>query len=196
MIYYLKYDIQAICRWLIQEQLKDSGLNYSLLNTNELNINYPMSEDYLNTLNSKLAKSGIEIVASQKSILVQKIKEAIIELVNQEDKLVLSKTSYHLARKLNHSYRYLSGIFSQITYTTIENYIILQKVEKAKEMITAGELTFTEIAWKLNYSSVGHFSMQFKNTTGFTPTLFKRIITKRRSNAMMNTSNKLNENEG
>jgi len=187
MIYYLKYDVQAICKRLVQEQLKNSGLNYSLLNTNEVDINQSLPDDCLNTLNNNLTKLGIEIVSSQKSILVQKIKEAIIELVNLEDKLILSKTSHYLAKTLNHGYRYLSGIFSEITYTTIENYIILQKVEKAKEMIAAGELIFTEIAWKLNYSSVGHFSMQFKNTTGFTPTLFKRIITQRRSRLVMDT---------
>jgi AraC-like DNA-binding protein len=144
-----------------------------------------LPEDYLTTLNCNLTKLGIEIVSSQKSILVQKIKEAINELVNLEDKPILSKTSHYLAKTLNHSYRYLSGIFSDVTYTTIENYIILQKIEKAKEMIAGGELTFTEIAWKLNYSSVGHFSMQFKNTTGFTPTYFKKIITQRRSNVIM-----------
>ena len=185
MIYYLKYDVQAICKRLIQEQLKNSGLKFCLLNANELDINQSLPEEYLNTLNCSLTSIGIEIVSSQKTILVQKIKEVINELVSLEDKPILSKTSHYLATTLNHSYRYLSGIFSDITYTTIENYIILQKVEKAKELIAGGELTFTEIAWKLNYSSVGHFSMQFKNTTGITPTLFKRIITQRRSNEIM-----------
>jgi len=185
MIYYLKYDVQTICKRLIREQLKNFGLNYSLLNANELDINQSLPNDFLDSLNNNLTKLGIEIVSSQKSILVQKIKEAIVELVNMEDKLIFSKTSHYLAKALNHSYRYLSGIFSDMTYTTIENYIILQKVEKAKEMIASGELTFTEIAWKLNYSSIGHFSMQFKNTIGFTPTLFRRIITQRRSNMIL-----------
>src|SRR6187551_1190393 len=121
MIYYLKYDIQAICKRLVEEELKNSGLKYCLLNVNELDINQSLSGDSLNTLNDNLAKMGIEIVSSQKSILVQKIKEAIIEVVNLEDKLILSKTSHHLAKTLNHSYRYLSGIFSEETYTTIEN---------------------------------------------------------------------------
>lgn len=187
MIYYLKYDVQAICKRLVQEQLQNLGINYSLLNTNELDINHSLPNDFLHSLNNNLVKMGIEIVASQKSILVQKIKDAIMELVNQEDKLILSKTSHYLAKILNHSYRYLSGTFSEITYTTIENYIILQKIEKAKDMIAAGELTFTEIAWKLNYSSVAHLSMQFKNTTGFTPTLFKKIITQKKNNLILDT---------
>jgi AraC-like DNA-binding protein len=188
MIYYLKYDLQVICKRLIEDQFKNSGLHYTLLNINELDINQSLSDAYLEKLNSSLSELGIEIVSSQKSILVQKIKEAIIDLVNQEDKLVLSKTSHHLAKILNHSYRYLSGVFSETTYTTIENFIILQKIEKAKEIIAGGEFTFTEIAWKLNYSSVGHFSMQFKSTTGFTPTTFKRIINQRRNNILLNKS--------
>lgn len=185
MIYYIKYDVQAICKRLIQEELKHSGLNYSLLNANEIDINQSLPKDYLNTLNGNLTKLGIEIVSSQKSILVEKIKKAVIDLINLEDKLILCKTSQHLAKTLNHGYRYLSVVFSDVTYTTIEQYIILQKVEKAKDMIACGELTFTEIAWKLNYSSVGHFSMQFKNITGFTPSLFKRIITQKRNNAIV-----------
>ena len=181
MIYYLKYDIQAICKRHALEQLENSGLNFTLLNNNEVDIIQPVSEESLHALNNTLQDAGIQIVATQKIILVQKIKEAIIEMVNMEDKLVLSKTSYHLAKTLNHGYRYLSGIFSEVTYTTIEQYIILQKIEKAKEMIAGGEFTFTEIAWKLNYSSAGHFSMQFKNTTGFTPSVFKRIINQKRN---------------
>lgn len=181
MIYYLKYDVQTICRRLAEEQLKDSGLAFSILNSGEVEIKQAVPAETLATLNEKLSKKGIEVVASEKIILVQKIKEAIVELVNLEDKLVLSKTSYHLAKTLNCGYRYLSGAFSEITYTTIENYIILRKIEKAKEMIAGSELSFTEIAWRLNYSSVGHFSMQFKNTTGFTPSLFKRIITQKRN---------------
>ncbi len=181
MIYYLKYDVQAICKRLIQEQLESSGLNYCLLNANEVDINQCLPKEYLNSLNSILTKLGIEMVSSQKSILVLKIKAVVNELVKVEDNSILSKTSHHLAKTLNHGYRYLSGVFSEVTYTTIENYVILQRIEKAKEMIACNELTFTEIAWKLNYSSVGHFSMQFKNTTGFTPSIFKKLIMQRRA---------------
>jgi len=187
MVYYLKYDMQSICKRLVEEQLRDSGLKYSLLSTNELAINQIVTEELITGLNGHLSKMGIEIVASKKTMLVQKIKEAIMELVSLEDKLVLSKTSYHLAKTLNHGYRYLSAIFSEVTFTTIENYIILQKIEKAKEMVAGGELSFTEIAWKLNYSSVAHFSTQFKNTTGLTPSVFKKIINQRRKNTIENT---------
>lgn len=179
--------MHSICKRLVQEQLSTSGLQYNLLNTNELAFNQIVSQDLLTNLNDVLGKLGIEIVASKKTMLVQKIKEAILELVSLEDKLVLSKTSNYLSKTLNHGYRYLASIFSEVTHTTIENFIIIQKIEKAKEMIAGGEFTFTEIAWKLNYSSVAHFSSQFKNTTGFTPSLFKKIIKQRRKNIMDNT---------
>ena len=186
MIYYIKFDIQTICKRIIQEQLNNAQLSYNLLNANEIEINQSFTADYLYALNNNLSQFGIEIVASQKNTLIQKIKEAITDLINQKDDIILSKTSHYLAKKLNCGYRYLSGIFSEVTYTTIENYIIIQKIEKAKEMIASGELTFTEIAWKLNYSSIGHFSMQFKNITGFTPTIFKKIITQKRERLILN----------
>jgi AraC-like DNA-binding protein len=182
MVYYLKYDAPLICRQLILAQLSSSGINYSLKNLNEVDIQQNLSDSCLNKLRNQLANAGIEMVFSQKAVLVNKIKEAITNFINQEDNLILSKTSQHLAKTLNNSYRFLSGVFSEVTYTTIENYIILQKIEKAKEMIALEEQTFAEIAWKLNYSSAAHFSMQFKNTTGLTPTQFKRIITQRKYN--------------
>lgn len=188
MIYYLKYDTLTICKHLVNKLFQENGLSYSFINLNEVDINRNLSEEALNTLRSQLNENGVEIISSQKSILVQKIKEAIIDLVNQEDKLILSKTSQHLSKKLNQSYRFLSGVFSEVTYSTIENYIILQKIEKAKELISNGEFTFAEVSWKLNYSSAAHFSMQFKNTTGLTPTQFKKIIIRRRVNAIENAA--------
>ncbi len=184
MIYFLKYDIPSICKKLIEAQLKDSGLNYQMISHTEIEIKDVFTEEHLAWLNNGLREEGVEIIETQKSILVQKIKEAIIELVNMEEKLSTTKTSDYLANKLHHRYGYLSNIFSEVTYTTIENFMILQKIEKAKQLITTNEFTFTEIAWKLNYSSMAHFSLQFKNTTGLTPSAFQRIINKRRMYAI------------
>ena len=122
-----------------------------------------------------------EVVENQKSVLVQKIKDAIIELVFMEDSNNY-KSSVFLAEKLNHSYGYLSNVFSEVTYSSIENFIILQKIERAKQLIIINEMSLTEIAFLLNYSSVAHLSTQFKNTTGITPSAFQRIIKKRREN--------------
>ena len=113
--------------------------------------------------------------------MVQKIKDAIIELVYMDDNNNF-KSSVFLAEKLNHSYGYLSNVFSEVTYSSIENFIILQKIERAKQLMLVNEMSLTEIAFLLNYSSVAHLSTQFKNTTGITPSAFQRIIKKRREN--------------
>lgn len=181
MILYLKYDTYLACKKILQEQFEKFQLNYSLKSFWEVEINEALPGPMLDELSSSLNYYGIQIVGSDKSILVQKIKDAIIEMVYMEEKLPSSKTSSYLADKLNHRYGYISKLFSEVTYTSIENYIILQKIERAKELLISNELTITEIAWKLNYSSVAHLSNQFKNVTGLTPSMFQRIINKRHS---------------
>jgi len=120
--------------------------------------------------------------------LVQKIKDLIIDMVFNENANVNVKSSVYLAEKLGHSYGYLSNLFSEVTYSSIENFIIIQKIEYAKQLLLNTELNLTEIAFKLNYSSVAHLSTQFKNTTGITPSAFQRIIFKRRKLAQQKTN--------
>ena len=180
MIIYLKYDINAVCRKVLEEQLDKLELSYSILGFAEFETSKNLSNEKKKLLRTNLNHYGIDIVESQKSILVQKTKDAIIEIVFTEEELPFTKISSYLAEKLKYSYGYISNIFSEVTYTSIENFIILQKIDRAKQLIVTNELTFTEIAWKLNYSSVAHFSNQFKNTTGITPSAFQRIINKRR----------------
>ena len=137
-------------------------------------------QEKLKNFSEALSEYNIEIVENQKSILVQKIKDAIVDMVFNQDAEVNVKTSVYLADTLGHSYGFLFNLFSEVTYTSIENFTILQKIEYIKQLIVAGELSLTEIAFKLNYSSLAHLSIQFKNTTGITPSAFQRIITKRR----------------
>jgi len=178
---YIKYDIPATCKKVLQDILDKHKLDYSLKSFWEVELKETLSESDLSELSSGLNIYGIQIVESHKSILVQKIKDAIIEMVYMEDKLPISKTSSYLADKLKHRYGYISNLFSEVTYTSIENFIILQKIERAKHLLITNELTITEIAWKLNYSSVAHLSNQFKNVTGLTPSMFQRIINRRRT---------------
>ncbi len=178
---FLKYDINAVCRKVLEEQLDKLKVSYSILGFGEVEVRESASSSKLKQLHSNLKSYGIDVVETQKSILVQKTKDAIIEMVYMEDKLPVSKTSSYIATKLKHSYGYISSLFSEVTFTSIEKFIILQKIERAKHMISTNELNFTEIAYKLNYSSVSHFSNQFKNTTGITPSAFQRIINKRRN---------------
>jgi len=177
---YIKYDINTACKKILQEQLDKMQLTYAIIGFGEVELKDNIPSAKLKQLSSNLNNYGIEIVGSHKSILVQKIKDAIVEMVYMEEKLPTSKTSSYLADKLKHRYGYISNLFSEVTYTSIENFIILQKIERAKQLLITNELTITEIAWKLNYSSVAHLSNQFKNVTGLTPSTFQRIINKRR----------------
>lgn len=191
---FIKYDMPTACKIILQEQLDKLKLDYSLDGFNEVEVNEPVSGDKLIHMNTYLNNYGIEILDNPKSILIQKIKDAIIEMVYMEKKLPIFKISTFLAEKVDHSYGYISALFSDVTYTSIENFIIIQKIERAKQLIIMDDLTITEIAWELNYSSVAHFCTQFKNITGLTPTTFHRIINKRR-NALMDGSIKNTKSE-
>ncbi len=180
MILHINYDINTICKKMLQEQLDKLDLKYTLLGVGEVELKQPFSEEQLKKLNEGLREYNSQIVESQKSIMIQKIKEAIVEMVFMEDKLPL-KTSSYLADKLKYSYTYLANLFSSVTYTSIETFILLQKTERAKQLLSTNEFTITEISWKLNYSSTAHFSTQFKNITGLTPSAFQRIINGRRN---------------
>lgn len=177
----IKIDINIVGKKLLEEHLDKLQLDYLLRGIGEVEINEPVSSVKLKELALGLSKYGIEIVESDKNIFIQKIKDAIIEMVYMEDKLPnTSSISSYLSDKLNYSYGYISNLFSALTFTSIENFVKLQKIERAKQLISNSGLNCSEIAWKLNYSSVPHFSSQFKNVTGLTPTTFQRIIKKRR----------------
>jgi len=176
---YLKFDSNVALKKIMQEQLDKLQINHEYLGYAEIDIEDSISSAGLNELSNDLSKYGIEIIENQKSILVQKIKDTIIEMVYMDDKLPTSNSAY-ISDRLKQRYDYISSVFSEVTYTSIENFILLQKTERAKQLIITNELTFSEIAYMLNYSSAAHFSSQFKGVTGITPTAFKRIINARR----------------
>lgn len=178
---YINNDGIVACRVILQEQLEKLNIKYKLLDFGEVEIKEVISKETLTELQSALGRYGITIIDNQKNQLIQKIKDAIVEMVYEKDKLPVTTISYYLSDKLNLSYGYLSNIFSEYTYTSIENFIIIQKIERAKKLIIEEELNLTEISYKLNYSSLAHLSSQFKKVTGLTPSVFKRIVTKRRS---------------
>ncbi|WP_396192131.1 helix-turn-helix domain-containing protein [Flavobacterium sp.] len=184
---YLKFDYNILTKKIIQEKLAELGCKYNIAGFGEIDFLENIPDEKINELSAKFESYGIEIVENQKSVLVQKIKDTINELVTSEEPLNV-KSSVFIAEKLNHSYGYLSNLFSDVTYTSIENYIIIQKIELAKQLIISNQLSLTEIAYRLNYSSVAHLSTQFKNTTGITPSAFQRIITKRRELSSKNNS--------
>jgi AraC-like DNA-binding protein len=179
VIFQFKYDINLACKVILQEHLDRIGIPYKIIGMVEVQFNGPVSPEQYQELQSSLSKYGIEIIDDPRTAIVQKIKEVIKEIVYMEEKLANSKISAYIADRINLSYGHLSKIFSEVTYTSIENFLVLQRVERVKQLITEEKLTCTEIAWKMNYSSVAHLSNQFKKTTGLTPKTFQKIIEKR-----------------
>ncbi|MCE9539290.1 MAG: AraC family transcriptional regulator [Bacteroidetes bacterium] len=188
---YIRYNINTTCKSLLQEQLDKLGLTCELTGLGELELKNGISADQHNQLSTVLKKYGIEVLDDRISSLVQKTKDTIIEMLYLEEKLPPSKVSFYLAQKLNYSFGYISNLFSEVTFISIENFIIMQKIERVKQLIIANELTFTQIASKLNYSSSAHLSWQFKKITGLTPSSFQRIIKKRRENNGSNAEKEL-----
>ncbi len=175
-----RYDINKTCEVLIQEKLDSLGINYTYSGLAEVTLHDSISSELKSSLQKQLAHYGIHLVDDKKEILVQKIKNILVEQTYLDEDDLINKTSIHLTEKLNLSYGYLSNIFTEVTMSTIANFIILQKIERAKTLLLKDELSLTEIAYKLNYSSVAHLSNQFKKKTGLTPSAFQRILLKRK----------------
>ena len=178
----IKYDMNIASRVILMEQLEKLAIPYESIKFGEVEFRDDLTDEQVSNLNIALHKYGIEILDNQKNVLVQKTKDAIVELINSDEGSSALKMSSFLSEKLNYSYSYLSSLFSEVTYTSIENFIILQKIERAKRLIIEGEYTLTEISDMLSYSSVAYLSAQFKKTTGLTPTSFQSIVKKMRKN--------------
>jgi AraC-like DNA-binding protein len=177
---YINFDGIVACKVILQEQLERLDIRFQFLELGEIEIADDVSDETFNELQESLNRYSIHIVNNQKAQLIQKIKDTIVEMVYEKDKMPNTTISHYLSEKLNFSYGHLANIFSENTFTSIENFIIIQKVERAKKLIIEEELTLTEISYKLNYSSVAYLSSQFKKVTGLTPSAFKRIVDKRR----------------
>lgn len=182
MILFVKYDFHLACRTILKEHLEAMDISYALGSLGEIKIDGDFDESKKEALENSLKKYGIEFLDGQKTTLVERIKSAIDIMLRDEDAKSI-KISAYLANKMNYSYSYLSNIFSESTFTSIENYVILRKVDFAKQLICETDLTLTEIAFKLNYSSVAHLSKQFKKTTGLTPSTFLRIMKNKKNYA-------------
>ena len=169
------------CKMVVKSELDKLGVNYTTVELGEADIKEDISAEQLDLLSVGLKKSGLELMDDKKSILVEKIKAVIIELVHYNEEQIRLNLSDYLSEKLNHNYTYLANLFSEVKGTTIENFYLAHKIEKVKELLVYDELNLTEIAYKLHYSSVAHLSNQFKKMTGLTPSHFKNLKHKRRS---------------
>jgi YesN/AraC family two-component response regulator len=165
----------------VKSELEKLGLHHTRIELGETEIMEELSAEQLDILSTSLKKIGLELLDDKKTIMVEKIKTIIIELVHYNEDQIKTNLSDYLAEKLNHNYTYLSNLFSEIKGTTIEKYYLSNKIERVKELLVYDELNLTEIAWKLHYSSVAHLSNQFKKMTGLTPSHFKNLRNNNRS---------------
>ncbi len=177
---FLKFNLERACKIILQEKLGHFGGNYQIISTHCVVLPENLSSEEYQSLKNELNFYGIDIIENQKLILAQRIKEAIIEMLDKPY-LPSIKISSYLSDKLNENYRTLSQAFTDIWHITIESFMILQKIEKAKLMLTSENISLTEISYRLNYSSVAHLSNQFKKLTGITPSDFLSIIQDKRN---------------
>ena len=165
----------------VKEELKKLGLHFIVVELGEVDIMEDISYDQRELLKLALLDLGFELIDDKRSVLIEKIKHIIIEMVHNLDEPIKMKFSNYLSEKLSHDYTYMANLFSDIQGTTIAQFIISLKIERIKELIIYDELSISEIAWKMNYSSVAHLSNQFKKMTGLTPSHFKQLKDRRRS---------------
>lgn len=169
------------CKIAVKDELKKLGLHFIVVDLGVIEIMETISNEKRILLKEGLLQSGLELMDDKKSILIEQIKNTIVQMIHHSEEVLKVNFSNYLAEKLEHNYTYLANLFSEVQGTTIEQFIISHKVERIKELIIYGELNITEIAWKMNYSSVAHLSSQFKKVTGLSPSHFKQLKDKRRN---------------
>lgn len=176
---FIKNMVSIRCKIIVKQELENLGLHYTVVELGEVEILESISGKKQEALKAALLVSGLELMDDQKAILIEKIKNTIVEMIHYTDDLPKTNFSTYISKKLNYEYNYLSNLFSEVKGITIEHFIIAHKIELAKELLIYNELSLTEIADKLHYSSVAHLSNQFKKVTGLTPTFFKNMKHKR-----------------
>ena|ERR1700733_7899619 len=169
------------CKMLVKVELEKLGLHHKTIELGEAEIEEEITPKQWDELNKALKKSGIELMENKKSILIEKIKNIIVELVHYSEEPLEMNFSEYLSQKMHQDYTYLANLFSETQGVTIEHFHIIHKIERVKELLVYDELSITEIAWKMHYSSVAHLSNQFKKMTGLTPSFFKKIKNKKRN---------------
>jgi len=179
---YIKFMVSLRCKLLVKYELEKLGLHYTNIELGLVEINETITDELKQELKLNLAKSGLELLDDQKSILVDKIKNVIIEMIHYANEVPKVNYSDYISEKLEYDYTYLSNLFSEVKGITIQHFIIKHKIERAKELILYDELNLTEIAYRLHYSSVSHLSNQFKKVTGKSPSFYKKIGQKRKGN--------------
>ncbi len=179
---HIKFMVSLRCKMMVREELKKLQLPFASIQLGEVELFKPLSPEEHDLLHRNLLRSGLELLDDKRSILINKIKSVIVEMVHYTDEIPKVNYSDYISEKLGYDYTYLSTIFSDVTGTTIQQYIIIHKIERVKELLLYDELNLSEIADLLNYSSSAHLSNQFKKITGLSPSYFKSLKKRRVSN--------------
>jgi AraC-like DNA-binding protein len=178
---YIKYMVSNCCKLMVKEEFAKLGLRISSIELGELEVLQKIPLAKFDKIRAALLKNGHELMEDKKAIQIERVKNAVIDMIHYSSELPEVNYSSYLANKLECDYNNLSALFSEVTGTTLQQFIIINKVERAKELIIYNEMSMKEIAYQLNYSSVQHFSNQFKKTTGLSPIYFKALKKKKRT---------------
>lgn len=170
------------CKMVVKDELEKAGYHPLQIELGEVDIQERPQKPELDVLNTRLKHLGFELIDNRKATIIEKIKALLIERINDKEQDEQENISLLLTRKLNYEYNYLSNLFSEVEGTTIEKYFISLKIEKVKELLMYDELSLSEIAYTLGYSSVAHLSSQFKKVTGLTPSFYKEMKEHKRRN--------------
>ena len=167
------------CKMQVKNELDRLKIPYKLIDLGVVELRQDITLVQRNQIKESLSRYGLKLYEDKKCILIEKIMNSILEMIQDSDDFPVVNYSYYLSKKLNYDYTYLANIFSEVKGVTIQQYIILSKIDIAKELILTDDLNLTEISYKLNYSSVAHLSGQFKKVTGLSPSSFKVLKKKR-----------------
>lgn len=170
------------CKMVVHEELNNLGIKHAVVDLGIVEILNDINKQQREILKENLLKYGLELLDNKKSILIEKIKNVITEMIHYSDEVPKENFSDYLSEKLGYDYTYLANTFSEVKGITIQHFIIVNKIEKVKELLLYDELNLTEISYKLNYSSVAHLSNQFKKITGLSPSFYKQLKQKRTKN--------------
>lgn len=179
---YIKYMVSLRCKMLVKEELMKLGLHFTSIELGTVEIFEDLDQETHDKLKANLLHSGLELLDNSRAILIEKIKNVIVEMIHYSEEMPKVNYSDYISEKLHYDYTYLSNIFTEVKGITIQQFIISHKIERVKELVLYDELNLTEIADKMNYSSVAHLSTQFKKVTGLTPTFYKSLKEKRTKN--------------
>lgn len=178
---FIKYMVSNRCKLAVKEELRRLGLHFIVVDLGEVEIMEDMTTNQREQLRAGLLLSGLELMDDRRAVLIERINNVITEMIHHSDELPKVNYSDYISEKLKYDYTYLSNLFSEVKGITIQQSIIIHKIERVKELLFYDELNLTEISFKMHYSSVAHLSNQFKKVTGLTPSAYKQLKEKKRS---------------